>query len=189
MDTSRVHSAPARRASSSTRRSPAGPGCPRRRFAHTGWSHRTHICAAHRYCPTFGSMLEWEDATAVTQRVARRAGRRPTALAHQRRRVPGRCAAADRAQAQPEARDEPRASGPQHRATARSLVCYHRRCQRGGQPQLFYVRTASSFTARARLAYQQRAYPGVPVFGPDGQLAVVDPIGSYVPKDQKQKCG
>lgn len=68
----------------------------RRRFAgrwpdpgvHVGGPRTTHICAAQRYCPTFSSMLEWEHATAVTQRVPRRAGRRPAAPAHQRRRVP-----------------------------------------------------------------------------------------------------
>ena len=49
----------------------------------------------------------------------------------------------------------------------------------------FTIRTMRSYTAPGRISYQQRNFPGVPLFGPDGQLAVIGPAGSYVPKGQK----
>lgn len=41
-----------------------------------------------------------------------------------------------------------------------------------GNPD-FTIWTMKSFTSAAKLIYQQRDYPAIPIFGPDGQLAIV----------------
>jgi hypothetical protein len=42
-----------------------------------------------------------------------------------------------------------------------------------------------SFAGPARMIYRQRTFPGVPIFGPRGQVAVVGPIGPSTAKSPK----
>jgi hypothetical protein len=42
----------------------------------------------------------------------------------------------------------------------------------------------NSFTGAARIIYRQSTYPGVPIFGPRGQVAIIGPIGPLA-KNQK----